>query len=240
MIHQTGCLICGEPLEYLEQSISMTCFLCKTPHSSNTRCADGHFICDACHSGSANDWVERMCLSSDSTDPIQLANTLMHFPGVNMHGPEHHFLVPAVLLTVYCNLTGRQADKPALVEKARKRAETVPGGHCGFFGTCGAGVGAGIYMSVLLGATPLSTREWSLANLITARCLTRIGEIGGPRCCKRDTYIALQEAAAFTTANLDVEMNLSTPVCDFSPMNHQCLQAACPFNPMNENARQTG
>jgi hypothetical protein len=28
-----------------------------------------------------------------------------------MHGPEHHFLVPAVLLAAYCNVTGLNEKK---------------------------------------------------------------------------------------------------------------------------------
>jgi hypothetical protein len=47
--------------------------------------------------------IEKVCIHSESTKPVQLAISLMNAPTVAMHGPEHHFLVPAVLLTAKNN-----------------------------------------------------------------------------------------------------------------------------------------
>ncbi len=68
-----------------------------------------------------------------------MAVTLMRHPAISMHGPEHHFLVPAVLLAAYY----RQHPGPDWTGKlvqARKRSEGVRGGSCGMCGNCGAGV----------------------------------------------------------------------------------------------------
>ena len=43
---------------------------------------------------------------------------------------------------------------------------------------------------------------------MTARALEAIGEIGGPRCCKRDTFTAVGEAVRMTAEELGVEMEL--------------------------------
>jgi hypothetical protein len=109
-----------------------------------------------------------------------------------------HLLVPAVLLAAYCNATGRPRDEKAgLIANARSRAEEVKKGSCGFNGNCGAAVGTGIFMSLITGATPLSRAEWRLANLMTSESLRVIANLGGPRCCKRDVFLALRAAAAF-------------------------------------------
>jgi hypothetical protein len=50
------------------------------------------------------DLIESFCVSSKSEDPIELGLILMRNLIVKMHGPEHHFLVPAVPLTAYYNI----------------------------------------------------------------------------------------------------------------------------------------
>lgn len=43
------CLICKAPLEYLDTDEAMECELCHQKQSSKTRCVNGHFVCDECH-----------------------------------------------------------------------------------------------------------------------------------------------------------------------------------------------
>jgi hypothetical protein len=224
-------MVCGAPLLYAPTERDLACFYCGQTGRTSVACEAGHFVCDACHSGSANDLIERFCAASASTLPLSMAITLMRDPRIKMHGPEHHFLVPAVLLAAYCNATGKPAEaKAALIAKARTRSEQVPGGWCGFNGTCGAGVGTGIFVSLVTGATPLSGAEWRLANLMTSESLRAIAERGGPRCCKRDVFLALQTASAFLEKELGVALPAEEQVtCEFSPLNRECLKAACPY-----------
>lgn len=231
--HRSGCIICGKELRYLAEPEGMECVFCKSISQSQAKCVDGHFVCDTCHSLSANDFIERATIASTSTDPIGMAVTLMKSPGIKMHGPEHHFLVPAVLLAAFCNASGRRDEKEARIKKARQRAEHVLGGFCGFYGNCGAAVGTGIFVSVLTGATPLSKGEWKQANLVTARSLLAIAESGGPRCCKRDSFLALLESVGFVKDQLHVEMGRGAAdfKCEFHHMNKECRKAECPFYP---------
>jgi hypothetical protein len=227
--HRTGCLLCGADLIYFEAARPVTCALCGKVLSSQAACTDGHFVCDRCHGLPALDLVERTCRASNEADPVRLADSLMRNPAVKMHGPEHHFLVPAVLITAWCAVHGDdgKAEKLAI---ARKRAEDVKGGFCGFHGTCGAAMGAGIAYSVLTGATPLARDEWRLANLMTAACLTAIGEAGGPRCCKRDTYLALLVGREFLNRHLEAAIPAGNqPVCAFAAHNMECLARNCRF-----------
>ena len=95
----------------MEEPEEMRCVFCKGVFRSHAKCADNHFVCDACHSMSANDLIERFTVGSGSKDPFDMAITLMKSPGLKMHGPEHHFLVPAVLLSAFLNSSGRSGKR---------------------------------------------------------------------------------------------------------------------------------
>jgi hypothetical protein len=149
-----------------------------------------------------------------------------------MHGPEHHFVVPAVLLTAYYNQKGHAREKEKKLKIARQRAENVLGGFCGFYGACGAGIGTGIFISLITDSSPLSTGAWGMANRMTAESLRCIGALGGPRCCKRDTYMALKTARMFMKQNFQVVLDVPATIeCEFTENNHECLQQKCPFHP---------
>lgn len=231
--HISGCLVCGADLVYSDQPRQLSCALCSGLFSSHASCEQGHFICDRCHGLPALELIKRTCRVSTETDPLRLADSLMRNPAIKMHGPEHHFLVPAVLITAWCAIHGND-HKTERLAIARKRAEDVKGGFCGFHGTCGAAMGAGIACSIITGATPLARDEWRLSNLMTAACLTAIGEAGGPRCCKRDTFLALLVGRDFLNRHLDARLPAGRqPVCSFAANNRECLAADCQFFPID-------
>lgn len=148
-----------------------------------------------------------------------------------MHGPEHHCLVPAALIAAYCNHQGEPGRKAALLRQARTRAGMVPGGFCGSHGTCGAAIGTGIFVSLITGSTPLKKQEWSLSNQMTARSQMVIARHGGPRCCKRDSWLAIRTAVTFVSERFGVTLPvLDTVRCEFGEINRECLQEACPFH----------
>ena len=226
-----ACLICGEPLVYYETAREMTCVYCGRPFPSNAACEAGHFVCDACHSRKAVENILAYCGTCESRDPIAIARALMADPFVHMHGPEHHVLVGAALLTAWHNSSG-QGDFPAALAELARRGEQVPGGACGFWGCCGAAVSAGIFFSVAAGATPLAGESWGLANRATAAALQAIGDIGGPRCCKRDSFTAILQAADLCRRELGVDMEIpERVVCGFFPQNRECLGRRCPYHP---------
>ena len=223
------CLICKAPLEYLEADILMECAICHKKEDSKTRCVNGHYVCNDCHT-SGMDEIFALCLREKSKDPTHILEKMMSLEFCHMHGPEHHVMVGAALLTAYKNAGGELELKTALSEMY-KRGKQVPGGACGFWGACGAGISTGIYLSIATKASPLSVEEWGLSNQMTARALDVIGKNGGPRCCKRDSYLAIREAVAFTAEKLNVIMELDDIVCSRSMQNNQCIQELCPFHP---------
>lgn len=225
-----ACLVCGQELEYLAKAQLMRCMDCGRTMHSHTRCKKGHFICDACHSKRGIAGISRICLEARSSNPMRIAQTMMADPFVYLHGPEHHILVGAALLAAYDNSGGQIARKEAL-EEIVQRGKQVPGGACGFWGACGAGIGAGIFWSVVRGGHPLSEQAWGEANALTARCLAQIGGIGGPRCCKRNTFLAIDTAMEFVREKSGIAMEGTKTVCGFFARNGECLKERCPFFP---------
>ena len=228
---KSGCGICGKELVYRDADESLSCNYCGNIFNSNVQCANGHYICDQCHSLSANDFIQDYCVSSESTNPFDMAMDLMRHPSVKMHGPEHHFLVPAVLLAAYYNYKGDAAAKEENIKLAQKRSANILGGFCGYYGDCGAAVGTGIFLRLITKANPLSGEEWRLSNLMTASSLLSVAKHGGPRCCKRNTYLAIIEAVKFLNEHFGVDLPIKEDVkCIFSPLNRECLKEDCPFN----------
>ncbi len=233
--HKNNCLICREELIYSESARPLECAYCGRTFDSNVACAAGHYICDECHGLSARDVIRQFTIQSKSTDPLQMALELMRHPSVKMHGPEHHFLVPAVLLSAYYNFKETPELKESKIKEAWKRSGNVLGGFCGFYGTCGAAMGTGIFISLITDTTPLSVDTWRLSNLVTAKSLTIIAEKGGPRCCKRNTFLAIIEAVELLKEYLGVSLPASTDIkCEFFKLNKECLKSACPFHPAGE------
>jgi hypothetical protein len=228
---ETGCLVCGGDLVYLAESVRMTCALCGATHASAARCVAGHYACDACHASPAKDVIERTCAAAGEADPIALAVRLMRHPSVKMHGPEHHFLVPAVLLAAWSNARGEPGRRAARVAEARRRTEPLCGGFCGIQGACGAGIGTGTFVAIATGATPVKGPERGLSNRMTARALDVVSRTDGPRCCKRDSFLAILAAARFARAHLGVELPARGPTCEWSDANAECIGDACPFHP---------
>lgn len=223
------CLICKAPLVYLAEDEIMECALCHKKEASKTRCENGHYICNDCHT-QGMDSILTLCMASTSKNPVEILEELMSLPFCHMHGPEHHVMVGAALLTAYKNAGGALELEKALPEMY-KRGKSVPGGACGFWGACGAGISTGMYMSIATGATPLAREAWGLSNRMTAAALAAIGAVNGPRCCKRDSYLAVREAVRFTEENLGVTMEMGPICCSRSGMNNQCIQSRCPFYP---------
>lgn len=222
-----GCLICGAPILYHAQSAVYSCELCGKGYESNAACEAGHYVCDQCHASAQADFL-KLLQDSDEKDPIKLFAQVAVLESVHMHGPEHHSVVPCIMLTAYRN-NGGELDLDSALKTAVQRGAQVPGGICGFWGACGAAIGAGIYASILTGSNPLNSEVWALPQRLTARCLENMARIGGPRCCKRTSRIAIEAAVRFTKEQFNIEMPVGTLPCDYHSLNQECLHSRCPY-----------
>ena len=229
VIMKDECLICNAPLEYLERDTQMECAICHKTENSKTHCVNGHYVCNECHTAGL-DSIMSLCMAETSKNPIEIIEKMMTMPFCHMHGPEHHVMVGAALLTAYKNAGGDVDLKEALTEMIN-RGKSVPGGACGFWGACGAGISSGMFVSIISNSTPLSKEPFALSHKMTSKSLEAIGNVGGPRCCKRDSFLSILAAIDFVKDNFGVEMEKqNTVICTHSFQNNQCIGIRCPFS----------
>ena len=225
------CLICKAPLTYLESDTLMECAICHKQENSKTRCIHGHYVCNECHTNGL-DAIIGLCEEEISKDPIAIIEKMMQMPFCHMHGPEHHVMTGAALLTAYHN-AGGDVDLHSTLIEMMNRGKTVPGGACGFWGACGAGISSGMFISIISRSTPLTNEPFALSHQMTAKALGKIGEIGGPRCCKRDSFLSILSAVDFVKSHFGIEMEKPEVICRYSSQNSQCIGKRCPFSTVN-------
>jgi hypothetical protein len=221
-------MVCGNKLVYVKNaSIRAKCVYCGKEEFVTALCVKGHYVCDKCHGGDILSAVEALCKKSALTDPGALLLEVFALPGLNMHGPEYHSIVPAVLVTAYLNCLNRK--DAGLVKEAIRRGAQVCGGACGTHGACGAAIGVGIAYSVIHGTTPYARKDRGEANRATALALLQISQFGGPRCCKRDSMLAVNTAKTLFEPFLSQEKTGFR--CGQFIRNSMCIQERCPFYP---------
>lgn len=226
------CPVCKADKLTLDEEIAGKCSLCGQEFEADTTCKNNHYICHICRQKAAREEIIRYCLANKQTDPYSLMLELMKLPDTAMHGPEHHLLFPAALLTSLCNAKGR-TDLAVLLEEANNRSIQVPGGACGSWGICGAAIGAGIFSSIIAESSPYAEKEWKSCGQLTSRCASAISKQGGPRCCKRDSYTALKEAIPYCNKRFKTNFTIPGPIkCQFYIGNKECKGKKCQFFPL--------
>ncbi len=230
-IGNANCLLCGAPIVYADEAQEVTCAICGKTEMGHCTCSEGHYVCDACHREKGVAFILDACRASDSTNPIELAQAIMADKSVYPNGPEHHTLVGAVLLTCYRN-AGGDIDLGAALDELKGRSLQVPGGTCGFWGTCGAAVSAGQFYSIISGSTPMTQEPWAATARLTSNIVGHLADVGGPRCCKRTGFTAIEQAVRYTADTTGVRMELPERiVCTFSSGNDECRKKECPYFP---------
>jgi hypothetical protein len=229
------CLICGKSLNYAtspEQYKDLQCEFCKKSFNTNVFCEDGHYVCDSCHSKNAIQIIEDFCEITEIKDPFKLVNIIMQHPKFNMYGPEHHVLTSAVILTALRNNKIIKPNGEEIssfdIKEAIRRASKIPGGWCGFYGSCGAGMGSGVAISIFTGANPSTNYPRSLANEITSRSLAKIAD-NLEHCCKRSIRLSIIETLKFLEEKFNIKLEYKPEKCPFSELNDKCEKIHCPL-----------
>jgi len=169
------------------------------------------------------------CLQEKSKNPVDIFNNIAQLDFIRIHGPEHHVLDGAALLTAFYN-AGGNIDLPNSLNELMKRGLQMPGATCGMWGVCGAVSSMGAALSIIDGTGPLSTEaSWGKHMEFTSKALHSLSKTGGPRCCKRDAFLSFQEAILYINENYDMELQNKRIECSFSEKNEQCLNEKCPF-----------
>lgn len=189
----------------------------------------------------ASRYITEECLriykDKETIQSTWLGIHLMDAPQLRMHCPQHHYLIPAAMLTAAYKAQARPVEvlQDDLLE-AMMRAKNVLPAFCGLYGSCGAAVGLGIYASILTDTGPYSVHTWALTNKIVGECLLKISEIDGPRCCKRSSYIALQVGEKFSKEEFSLDLGTTESIkCTHYLRNkEECKKKECPFFPVKE------
>ena len=174
-----------------------------------------------------------VCAACRQMSVDELLVELMDNPDVPIHYPYHHFIMPAALLT----LAAAEQHLPEeelgeMLDTAEERAKNVLGGFCGNYGACGAGVGAGIFLSVYTDTSPMSETSWQWVNELTGLCLQKLASVPGPRCCKRTSFLSIQESVPYINEKLGLHLTVSDGItCHYYERNQECKKEECPFYP---------
>jgi SAM-dependent methyltransferase len=223
-----GCMRCSSPLVYFTHDRPMVCCFCGETSPANAACGQGHFVCDRCHSQDADEVIRRICLTSSETDTITLINTIRSHPAVPLHGPEHHFAVPGVIVATYRNLGGDVTDVD--ISTAMDRGKGVPGGSCGFWGGCGAALGAGIAFGVILKSSPVTPVQRQVVQELTGALIAGLGGIKAARCCQREIWSVLKKAAEMSARILPIPLKANGNTrCHQMQLNKECPGKPCPW-----------
>ena len=169
------------------------------------------------------------CMKTHSANPYEIFNRIAHKDFVNLHGPEHHVLDGACILTAFHN-AGGNIDLCAALQKLMHEGLRMPGAACGLWGVCGAVTSIGAALAIIDGTGPLSTEDWGSHMEYTSAALARLAKTGGPRCCKRDAFSAMEQAVGYIKNRYGITLHLPSIQCGFSLQNKQCLGKRCPYN----------
>lgn len=170
------------------------------------------------------------CLEEKGMNPVKMFFRIAGKDFVRIHGPEHHILDGAVILTAFANAGGRIELKEAL-EELINRGLQMPGAICGLWGVCGAVASMGAAFSIIDGTGPVTEdATWGNHMIFTSAALQALSEIGGPRCCKRDAFLSMIQAVEYIQKIYGISLEMPKIVCGFSKRNEQCLKEKCPFH----------
>ncbi len=223
-----GCMVCGTELHYFATSREMNCSYCGRSFSANGCCEQDHFVCDDCHRENGLEVIKTICRETKERDLITLLELIRSHPAIPMHGPEHHAIIPGIILACYRN-SGGDITKEAILTGINRGGD-IPGGVCGFWGACGAAIGAGIAVSTIYAATPLTPAPRQTAQAFSAKILKIISEYKGGRCCQRETWLALSETARLSAEMLSVPMEAMGALrCSQYTQNKECIRKQCPL-----------
>lgn len=224
-----GCKVCGSKSIFNEETNEFLCSVCGKVKKQGESCNNDHHVCENCRVSSNYEIISSICLDSKQKDPLALAVEIMNSSAIKNQGAEHHFIVPAVLMTCIHNANGKPENLVATLKKAEKLAAETPVSCTFSEGTCGAAIGTGIFMSIFTDRDEIVEEEFSLSDSVTAETLQTIEKTHGPRCCKRDTYISIEQTVNFLRDKFAIDLPMSEARCTFSLRNESCGHEECGY-----------
>jgi hypothetical protein len=166
---------------------------------------------------------------TDTCDVGEIFKQAVEYGNLSLFGSHHHTLVTAVLLTAYRN-AGAEFDYDLAIAEGMLRGQNAPLGACGYFGVCGAAMGAGVFLSIITETNPMTTgKQYVRPMELVRRCLGEMVQFEGPRCCKRSSFIVLEATCDYVVKEFGVPMECTSLACAYSAENPDCLFSDCPY-----------
>ena len=168
-------------------------------------------------------------MEKSGTDPYEIFRAIAQEDYVKIHGPEHHVLDGACILTAFYN-AGGSIDLRTALQKLMVEGLRMPGAVCGLWGVCGAVTSIGAALAIINGTGPLSAEDWSSHMEYTSAAPARLAKTGGPKCCKRDAFSAMEQAVGYIQKRYGITLDTPSILCGFSSKNAQCIGTRCPYH----------
>lgn len=232
--HTENCMVCGSSLEYLGRARELACTYCGKIVQGHIKCPEGHFICDACHTGDAMSMIEAVSFTTKAKDPVQLAELMMVHPSLPMLGCEHAFIAAGAIMATLKNSpygTDKIIDQD-IREVFARTAKQAAGGYCGLTGVCGVVPAVGACFSLFLGARCGSDTEQKITMDAVTRVSQAITDLTGPSCCKAYVRRSLDVAVNIFAERFGIVLPVgkSPVICRHSGKHpHGCREEKCPY-----------
>lgn len=224
-------MVCGETLQYHDNSTAVSCSYCNRPDSGHIVCPNGHYVCEQCHNQDAMRIIEEIVFTTGSINPAEIAELTFGFSCLPMLGCQHAYIAGGALMAALKNEGTTHITNDEIKEVFKRTSKQAHGGYCGLSGVCGIVPAIGACLAVLTGAKCGTDKEQRTTMEVVSRATRAITEITGPSCCKAYVRIALRVAVDFLRENLGVELpSVDDTACHYGPKHpHGCRESRCPY-----------
>jgi hypothetical protein len=223
-----SCLVCKGSLNHFDKPRFGKCQGCGVKEKTYILCENDHYLCNSCASDKVMELLYKILPTIEHENPVDALEFIVRHCGIVGNTP--HPITAAAFLSAVKNATARITHEEVL--EGVVRASQIPGGWCGYYGTCGAGVALGTAFSVISKATPMSDKERSSANVATATVLMEIAKLGGPRCCLASARVSLDcsiDLARDTFAIEFPKQKTNFKRCCYSSFQRECKKELCKY-----------
>ena len=190
---------------------------------------------EACCAGDGSDTTTTLATlvvrNLDGAKPAEMLEKLFA-PGeaAPVNGVWHHAVVGEILFICLRNAGYPITDE--LIEEVIDRGRQIPGGSCGFVGACGALSSVASAYAILLGSTPVATGQRERLLQFAAKAVSRLASVGGSRCCKKSSYVALETARdEFAKLGFELPEEHFEGRCPYFSENETCDGDDCTYFP---------
>ncbi|MCR3955261.1 MAG: DUF5714 domain-containing protein [Gudongella sp.] len=231
--YSENCKVCGNELDYHNKGEKLICHNCGITEYANISCSNGHYICDKCHGADAFNMVLEHVVSSESKDPLHIAEELMSMKDeVPMLGCENAWVAAGSLMAALRNEGSVGINNNQVEEVLNRTRSQAIGGYCGLTGVCGIAPGIGACFSVILGAACPKDKETSVTMKVVGRIVNVIADQTGPCCCKNFVRNSLEESIQLVREYLDVDLpenEIRIPCDHVNRHPHGCRKEKCSY-----------